>query len=404
LIGTDIGDQQPASVEAYIDNSSVTADGNITANAENTATLNARLDAMATAAATAFFGASGAAASGILASNMVASDARAYINNSDTVIAGGDLTVSATDEALIHSVTEMVTSSTEVNDLGIGVLNNLADTLLADYQFTSNSGTQDLVFGDKVRLASDFMGTGTAETVYRFLGVSRTNTDLGVDEDYDPNLGFWQELDETNVIPDGIASALQTGLGLSGGTTNSFYLLVVRNDVESETEAFIDNSTINADGNISVEASEASRLTALENSIISGSSATMSTSIGGVMANNQVLSNANAFIIDSEITTTTGLAGDVSVHAQNVAQINATTLTQVTGDTSVSVVIAFNAVGWDASNIFFNAFDTLLGTELLINEQPVEAQAFISYSDVSADGDLSVTASTNEALFKPCLI
>ena len=396
LIGTDIGDQQPASVEAYIENSHVTADGNILVNAENTAILNARLDAEATAAAVAFKGASAVAATGILASNMVATDARAYIDNSDTINAGGDVTVLANDEASIRAVTEMVTSSRETNDVGVGILSNLANTLLGDYQFTSNSGTQDLVFGDNVRLASDFAGTGTPEAVYRFMGDAKTGADLG-SEVYDPNLGFWQEIDVTNVVPDGIFKALRTAFGITGGTAKSRYALVVRNDVEGEVEAFIDDATVIADGNISVTAVEAARITARENSIVSSGGS--SNAKGGVIANNQVLSNANALITDSEITTTPVLGGDVVVNAQNVAQVNAETLTKTSGDTAVGVVVAFNAVGWDASNIFFNAFDTLLGTELLIAEQPVEAQAFISNSDVSADRDLSVTASTNEALF-----
>ena len=307
----------------------------------------------------------------------------------------------ANDEAIIEALTEMETTSSETNDVGIGILNNLADTLLNDYQFTSNSGTQDLVFGDQVRLASDFAGTGTPGAVYRFMGDTKAGAILdGVSpgtEVYDPNLGFWQQLDETNVIPNGIFKALRTAFGLKGGTSKSFYALVVWNDVEGEVEAFIDDSTVNADGNISVTATEAARITATENSTVSAVSS--STAKGGVISNNQVLANANAFIIDSEITTTSGLGGDVIVDAQNVAQINATMTTKTQADTAVSVAVAFNALGWDASNIFFNAFDTLLGTELLIDEQPVEAQAFIRYSDVSADGDVSVTASTNEMLF-----
>ena len=268
LIGTDIGDQQPASVEAYIDNSSVTADGDITVNADNSATLNATLDADATAAAVAFKEASGSAATGILASNMVASDARAYIDNSDTIVAGGNVTVSANDEAIIQALTEMVTSSSERNDVGVGILSNLADTLLNDYEYTSNSGVQDLVFGDTVRLASDFVGTGTPETVYRFMGDDKAGADLG-SEVYDPDLGFWQQMDVTNVVPDGIFKALRTAFGIKGGTAKSYFALVVRNDVEGGVEAFIDDSTVTADGNISVTAVEAARLTALENSIVS---------------------------------------------------------------------------------------------------------------------------------------
>ena len=44
------------------------------------------------------------------------------------------------------------------NDAGGGILNTFVGILLDEYQFTSNSGTQDLVFGDMVRVADDYDG------------------------------------------------------------------------------------------------------------------------------------------------------------------------------------------------------------------------------------------------------
>ena len=56
---------------------------------------------------------------------------------------------------------------------------------------------------------------------------------------------------------------------------------------------------------------------------------------------------------------------DLRVDATNVSQIDAKTLNSTTsGDTGVGVTMAFNTIGWQAQNIFFQALDTLLGRTL----------------------------------------
>src|SRR6185503_9214057 len=81
LIGTDIGTQTPAQVQAYIKNSSVNAAGDISLSAKSDAQLNATVTNAASSAASGLYGASGSATSGVLASNMVSSTAKAYIDS-----------------------------------------------------------------------------------------------------------------------------------------------------------------------------------------------------------------------------------------------------------------------------------------------------------------------------------
>ena len=315
LLGTGIGDQQPAKVQAYIQDSNIQAQRDVSLTADAVATLNARIDTASTTAASAFFGASGMSASGTLASNMVASDAQAYIvhagpTGSEDIVAGGNVLITATDEATINAVTELVTTSKVTNDLGIGILNDLASTLLHEYQFTTKSGNQTVVFGDKVRVASDYDATkGTPGAVYQYMGTTDT-LDLALDglepRDY-TDFGLWKQLDDTNVIPAGIAAAARTAFGIKGGSSKSFYALVVRNDVDSRAIAYIDDSTVTAGGDLLLKAVEGARISALENSVVSA--ATAGVAAGGVMATNQVLSKANAFISDSVVTTTPSSSG-----------------------------------------------------------------------------------------------
>ena len=81
-----------------------------------------------------------------------------YPAGSGNVDAGGNVSVTAIDDASIDATTALITASSADNDFGTGVLDNLAGTLLDAYQFTTNSGLQDVVFGDKVRLADDYAG------------------------------------------------------------------------------------------------------------------------------------------------------------------------------------------------------------------------------------------------------
>jgi hypothetical protein len=543
LLATKIGPELPAEVQAYILNSDIQADGSIRLSADSKANLEAKIDTNATSAAAAFYGASGMAATGVLASNMVSSQARAFIEQnefdlttsagseallpgarvkletntgnglageiyeyrnesladllrildplrlqgplelfgllpvpvvdlsatdfSDTslwkkldypvgagnVAAGGDVSISATDDASIDAGTELVTTSTAINDVGVGVLNNLASTLLGEYQYTTESGVQDVVFGDKVRLADDFgtfdytshqgteatllvtgdrvkldfdIGEAKAGEVYEYLGIDpidlllpgvlqgeaygfeewqkvggRVFKYMGENDSFDlalrdyTDFGFWQEQDESNVIPSGIANAARTVLKREGGDSESFYALVVRNDVSSGAEAYLDDVDVVADGDVELTAVEAARITAVDNSIVKAGTAAK----GGVIATNQLLSKADAFITDSTVTTTASMGGDLTLEAQNVSQVDATVLTEVVGGKAVSVVVAFNAIGWDSSNILFNAIDALLGTDLLIEAQPAETQAYFLNSDINVDGNLSLKADSREELF-----
>ncbi|MDA0839143.1 MAG: hypothetical protein O2857_15315 [Planctomycetota bacterium] len=103
LLGTSLGTEDPVQVLAFIVNSSVTAGGDLTVIARSEAQLNATISNAAESTASSLFGASGMAVSGILASNMVSSAARAYIDYTGItpgqVQAGGTITVSAEDNS-----------------------------------------------------------------------------------------------------------------------------------------------------------------------------------------------------------------------------------------------------------------------------------------------------------------
>ena len=114
-----------------------------------------------------------------------------------------------------------------------------------------------------------------------------------------------------------------------------------------------------------------------------------------MIATNRVLSGARAFVDSS----TVGSTGDVAVTATNLSVIDALTFAATsTGNQAVGVLLAFNTIGWNPSNLLFAAVDALLGDPLISEafngENPAETLAYITNTTLTVGGNLTVTALT----------
>ena len=354
------------------------------------------------------------------------------------------VTVLAQDDAVIDAQTLLVATVSPVNDAGAGLLNTLAGLLLDDYQYTSKSGTRNLVFGDKVLLADDYFadsaayrnvetngddqlvdvvdgvkravvtlsddfgGKGIAGSSYLFIGADPSDdVNIGIENYLDTtrwlevggtyqfmgtpasvnlgeadytDYGYWKRLNPTNLITDSTVyaglEAIGTVLKKEGltGSADSFYGLIDRNDVRSKVEARLQNVTVASAGDVSVQAIEGARIRAVEDSTVSPWEGT-----GGVIATNNVLSSAKAHVDGGSITTTAG--GHLFVDGFNQSLIEAQTRSTIEAWEAKTAVVAFNAIGWQAQNVLFNAIDALLGDPTIASifggEQPAEVQAYI---------------------------
>ena len=392
LLGTQIGTKDPDLTTASITDSSVTAGGTLTVQALSEARISSSIGNDATAATTALFGASAASYAGILSSNMVATSADAYVDNTGaragtTVQAGGNVTVSARDTPTISAKSNLQDPASAANDGGAGILNSLAQSLMEDYQYTSNSGTQALAFGDMVRVADGYSGGGSGGTVYEYMGTPNA-VDLGT-ENYG-DAGLWKQLDTTNIVPTSIAKTALKAAGLGGGSATAMGGLVDRNDVRGEVSAYITAATVTSTaGNIMVQAIEAAMISAVDSSVVSASQST-----AGVIVTNLVLSSATAFITVGKVTDS---GGSVTVDAEDDSSINATATTSVKGSKQViGFVVAFNTVGWQAQDLLSSTVDALIGDPALANvfggEQPASVTAYVEDSTITASGAVSVTA------------
>ncbi|MCP4817346.1 MAG: hypothetical protein GY888_32925, partial [Planctomycetaceae bacterium] len=162
--------------------------------------------------------------------------------------------------------------------------------------------------------------------------------------------------------------------------------------------AYIDHAAVESAGDISVTATNSARISAYENSSVSATSG-KSLGRGAVIATNQVLGEANAYLQDSSVTTT-GTA-DLVVDAENVAQVDATTLTSVSGKAgAVSVLAAFNMIGWESPyGLLSNIGPAFLGDDIVAGDRPAEVKAYLKNTDVQVGGSLTLSADSLESLF-----
>ena len=141
----------------------------MTVNAVNAARLNSTVSNAADSVASAMFNAKGKSVGGILASNKVSTLASATVDDA-TIDAGGDVAVTASDEAGIYSNVKIVSSSITTNDGGTAVLqdeiNNFVDADYSSTEFASN-----LTLGQRVRIADAQATDGVKKgAVYEWMG------------------------------------------------------------------------------------------------------------------------------------------------------------------------------------------------------------------------------------------
>ena len=291
--------EQPAEIQAYILDSTIHAGNDLSVTAESSATIDATLSNEATAAASALYGATGMATSGLIASNMVSSTARAFIDftpdpdsgevTPGDIQVGGDTEVFAKDLASILAVSTMTAISITSNDGGVNIVNGLAGILLNEYHYTTKSGTREVLYGEKVRVDDNYAGGGIPGTLYRYLGEDDT-IDLGAQDYSDGSL--WEEVTEENVLP--------VGINVSESDAIAIGAQVVRNDVRSDVLSSINNAIVNTES-LSLDALEDANIQATITSWAESDGGSpiaggTSLAVGVSIATNMVLSQANAHV------------------------------------------------------------------------------------------------------------
>jgi hypothetical protein len=383
LANTSFATSSPMDVNAYILDSTVTA-GKLDIKASLETKLNSTVSNTAETKSSSAFGAPGMSTSGILSSNMLNTTVKAYINNTSEmkrITTQNELTINTNDISEVYANSKIVSSAIITGDGGVSILNENKD-LVIDADFETSDGVNSIKYGDRVRVAGDYANGGHQNGVYIYMGTQDT-IDLS-QQDY-TNKDYWKEIPETQLIPEGYNLTDSDSVAIGG--------MVVRNDVRTQVQSYINNAEVIA-GYAGLTAYESAKIHATADSTAesSGGSAYGSgTSIAanGIIATNLILSKANAYITGSLITTT---VGDLSIDAQNTSIIDAiNNSVTTTGDTAVGASIAFNTIGWESQNLLFQTIDAIIGTDIG-DEKPAEVKAYIQDSNVTIAGNVSLNA------------
>jgi len=323
------------------------------------------------------------------------------------VRAGGNVTVTASDRATIEASTSLKAGVSKTNDAGAGIINNWAGDKLADYQFTSKSGTRQVHFGDLLRVADDWTAPATAVQpgldlrgrVLQYMG-----TDAGAllnlaTQDF-TDYALWKLLSPSVLIPPKVASTSLTlvsklaNMPALTGAANGYYGIIAFNELSDGATARITGATVRAGGAVTVSADEGARLGASDDSVVS------SPSTGGILVTNVLLAGAAASIEHSAVSTSSTVIGDITVEASTTAQLDAQARSVATSPDVMSAVIAFNSIGWAPSNLAWRLAQALLGDAALTgpSEQPSSATAYVIASTLTAGRHVRVAASDRAEL------
>ncbi len=396
IFGIVLGGGQPVGAKAWVEDTPIDVAGDLSVTAHNEALMEAAVTNATASNAGAIFGATGAAAAAIIASNLVDSDAAATVNFTDAYLSENDLahgavtvaggiTVAAKDRAGIQADTTLESISETTNSGLLGVIRDWASQLDGIYSFTSLSGTRSLIPGVAVRVAPGHSAGGVPGGIYRYIGAP---TSIALGEENYARTSDWTRVtvEAGDVLPD---------LGnISDSDSIAVGLLLVRNDVRSDVDAAVTRTYMNASGNIQVSSLEQTDMIATASALVTsdggGNDGGISLALSGVIATNNVLGSANATIDASVI----HAGGDFRIHAENRSTIDASLdAANESGDGAAGLTAAFNMLGVQPLGLFSTLVDTVLGVNLdLLLEHPAEVKATASNTPIHAGGDLNVHA------------
>ena len=366
-------------------------------------------------------GISKAAVGAGVAINGITNTVKAFINAS-TVKAQGDVEVSATGPAVIRAVTIGIAGSASAGSgsnkgLAVGATVSVNSTSLTDEAFIDansvvESSSRDIVLtsGDARRLFSytntdavsvkDALDAGNVDDALRQSFADnniKLSNDLTVSKDPD---GHWRILDNTNsrlydvtATPDSLAVTEVSGIlatagggavSLTAGSSSSGSLAigaaVAIDQITGRIRSYVDSSSITAARDIDINADSAAVIdttsvgVALSISASSSKSA-LSASISASVAHNIIDQTVEAYVSNSPNVRAT--AGSIDIEA---ASDNAVTATTVAASLAIA---AGSSNGISLSGAGAGATNSIVG----------KSNAYLENSDVQSGGDVTLAAS-----------
>ncbi|KMO27897.1 LEPR-XLL domain-containing protein, partial [Methylobacterium aquaticum] len=398
--------EQPADATASITGTTLAAGGDVAVGAENTAQIGAQVGDEVTQSTAAEYehaaktGARGLSAAAILASNKVSGQAQAFIgaptvaatapatSQGSVTSAFGGVAVTAANQAGVTSSSSLVSASA-VDGVVAEVAKIAEARALATYDYTTKSGTQTVLTGDRVRLAADY-NAGNATTkgingqVYVYVG-RKAALDLGATDYSDTTT--WLDVAEGVTVTEAPTKLSDT----AGTTSDATSITTTTTDAESDTTTRVTKTRArysSLDGYQYMRVGEAVKLAVND---------TESKGIRGAIYVYRGPDNAKVTLKGADYTSAdwvSGLALSAAPEIDTIAAPPATSSEATKTDGGVTPSTAPDAFDIPASTAptpppASKAFGGLI----VMNEVTGGALARVTDASVAAKGDLAVLAS-----------
>ncbi|MGB8168696.1 MAG: hypothetical protein WCF18_14460, partial [Chthoniobacteraceae bacterium] len=371
----DIGAGAGHKVDAYIDNSTVTAAGPLTVNAQSTAVIDALALAGAAAVGVSASGtAGGIAGAGVGTLNSISMEIHSSIKGSSTVSAdngtspgtAGNVTVSANDLSRIDS--EAIAGAVSVAASGNATAGALAIGFSGAFNKIDNDVLAEINTGSVSAPAGNVAVTTAADATIKTLAVAASAS---------------------------VGASSQTGVALSGGGA------VAMNTILSKANAVVVNASVDANGTVTIhtdsDATINAKVAAVALGIGAGGTTGGAAALGVSVARNFIGWDPSGTAVTadytSDNTTLTTLATGKRVKVADgplggdVYEYLGATLTDGDPNTTGNQAIDLSVMNYG---------DSSLWKHVNVSADASEVRAYSSESAITAGGALTVEAKANE--------
>ena len=405
-------------VAAYIYNADTgvktTGGGAITVEAVEAATISSLTSAASLGVA---IGAVGVAVSGAgaAATNVILNTTNAYLLDS-TIDSADAVTLNASDTSTINAIVATTTAAIAGGAVGVGVSiggafatnligleaeragvqayvgNSAIDAVgTLSVTATADETIKAAVLAGSVAIAPGAVGVGVSGT--GVLAINAINADIKAFIENSDSIETGSVAltadDTSRIMADAGAASVAASFG-AVGVAVSIGAALAHNEINNDVAAYIKDSTVTSTvGSIGVTALDNSQIDAVSAAASLGvaiGAVGVSVSGAGAEATNIILTRTNAYVADSTLDS----ADDVTLNASDTSTINAIIATS-------SAALAGGGVGVGVS-IGASMARNLVGHNLLDQRTPAQVRAYVSNSDITADGALTQTATADETI------
>ncbi|MGC9328912.1 MAG: beta strand repeat-containing protein, partial [Candidatus Hinthialibacter sp.] len=291
-----------------------------------------------------------------------ANEVQAYVENS-SIIAGGNLTQTADSEqnidAIVFSGSAAVSggaiAGVSVSGAGSGVVNRIASRVRA---FIDGDGANDINAGgislSAVNHSTINAISGAASVAAAFSGVAAVSVSLGagvaINEISNDVKAFIQDVDahlrgsvslkaeDASTITSTVFAASMAISGGLAGAAVSLSVSVAENTIENDVQAWIQNASVNAGGDVSVQALEEASINATSAAAGVGVSISIGAGVsaGGAWSVVTVQNTTKAFVDSSSLI----LGGDLTISATDSADAKSDVVAASLAGGLVAVAVA----------------------------------------------------------------